>query len=252
MVARDMHPPARDRLVYLQAGHLRRIVKLNILAVIALATSAGGPARADVLSGCGSCLGASYLLQYNSAPVGTFDGGGKIYDVFFSIDTTNLDDIGATNVKAVAIKIASSVDITNSSLAAGPGGAALWALQPSILNASGCGVGRGSGFLCAQDAPPNAAILPSSGIYRWEFLYGTTDPLFTANLGSEIKVDYSDAAGKKVGGALFSEAFTLQSCTTDCGGSTGGSPAPEPAAIILLSSVIGLTGLALRKKYRKA
>jgi hypothetical protein len=223
---------------------------LVMLAVIALATSAG-VARADVLSGCGSCQGASYLLQYNSAPVGTFGGGGKIYDVFFSIDTTNLDDIGATNINAVTIKIASSVSAANSSLAAGPGGAALWALQASVLNASGCGVGGGSGFLCAQDAPPNAATLPSSGTYRWEFLYGTTDPLFTANLGSEIKVDYSDAAGKKVG-AVFSEAITLQSCTTDCGGSTSGSPAPEPAAIILLSSVIGFTGLALRKKYRKA
>jgi hypothetical protein len=227
-------------------------VKLHIvvmLTVIALVSSAV-VARADVLSGCGTCQGASYLLQYNSTPVGTFGGGGNIYDVFFSINTTNLDVTGATNVKAVAIKIANSVDATNSSLIAGPGGAASWILQAGGLNASGCD-GAGAGFLCAQDPPPNAATLPFSGTYTWEFRYGTTDPLFTTSLGSDIKVDYSDAAGNKVG-ALVSEGITLQSCTTDCGATTSGSPAPEPAAIMLLSSVIGLTGLALRKKYRKA
>ncbi len=227
--------------------------KLKVLMFVAGMTLSAGISRADLLSGCGTCQGSTYLLQYNSTPVGTFGASGKIYDVFLTIDPTNYNSDQTNNlpsqiyIQTVAVKVASSDDFAHSSLAGAPGGVGSWTLENGGLSNSGgtadCD-GSGSGFICAQDGI--TAPVPFSGTYTWEFHYATTDSLLLGSLGSSIKVAYTDGSFNKVG-SLVSEDITLQSCTS-CGPRTS---VPEPASVLLFGTLLGFTGLGLRK-WQKA
>lgn len=212
--------------------------------------ASAGLSRADVLSGCGTCQGGSYLLQYETTPVGTYAGGGKIYNVFFSIDTTKLNLASATNVGAVSVKISSGVDNPPSTLVSAPGGASNWTVVLGGISAGGCS-GSGAGFICAKDPLPNNATLPHTGTYTWQFQYGTTKALLLGNLASVIKVQYVNAAGTKVGD-LVSEGITLQSCLGDCGRFPVGDQVPEPSSVVLLGSLVSYVGVQLRRRFRNS
>ncbi|MGI9102079.1 MAG: PEP-CTERM sorting domain-containing protein [Terriglobales bacterium] len=205
---------------------LVRLVGLLLLSSVVAVL----PASADLLSGCDTCQGATYLLQYNPNNT-TTSGSDHIYDVFLTIDTS-LYNGGGTYLNSVAIKIANSDDFALSSLLAAPGGIGAWSLQDGGLNANGCS-GSGSGFICAQDG--QTAPVPHVGSYTWEFHYATTSALLTGTLAASIKAQYVDANGKKVG-ALVSEGITLQET-------------PEPASMLLIAAgAFGLFGiLKLRK-----
>jgi hypothetical protein len=227
---------------------LRNFIMLAVLVLVLFASTI----QADVLSGCGTCQGSSYLLQYNSGNT-TTSGGVSTYDVFLSINPTNYNG-GGLYINAVAIKVSSMEKSTGNSVVAAPGGAASWALQTGGLNSGGCD-GSGGGFICAQDGhtapvPPNPAY-GSGTTYTWEFHYATTKSLLTGNLASTIKAQYVDASGNKVG-ALVSEGITLQACTTDCGVFPGGGPVPEPTSVVLFGSLVAFTGFTTRKLRRKA
>ncbi len=217
---------------------------LTIMAVLVTLTLFTGIGNADLLSNCGTCQGSTYLLQYNPNNT-TTSGADTVYDVFLTIDTSGYTG-GGSFLNAVAIKIASSVDVPPSTLVAAPGGAANWAVQFGGINAGGCD-GAGNGFICAQDG--QTAPVPNATAYTWEFHYATTAAIDTSSLGSAIKAQYVDASGNKVG-ALVSEGITLQSCPT-CGGTTQGG-VPEPTSILLLASTVGLAGFKLRKQYAKS
>jgi hypothetical protein len=222
-----------------------------------------GVSRADLLIGCSTCQGSTYLLQYNPRPVGTYTKvenhgknsttvAGTIYDVFLTVDTSAYTG-GGLYINNVAIKIANSVDLPPSQLINAPGGANLWTVTAGGLNANGCQTDTDSGALCTQDGK-NAPV--SGGPWTWEFHYGTTDSLFTAPLGSDIKVRYVDELGKKVG-ALVSEDITLQ----PCGGTTGEDcgprqndvgEVPEPFSVVLLGTVLAGTVATMRHKFKPA
>ncbi len=192
---------------------------LSLVGTIGLMFS--GVSKADLLSGCGTCQGSTYLLQYNPTPVNipNLPNGLKVWDVFLTIDATGYNGVPKTTqayIQDVAIKIANSVDAATtqggySSLQDAPGGVpSLWTLQTGGLNARGCS-GDGSGFLCAKDGTtaPVHPLLPALPIYTWEFYYATYDQLKIGTGLAAIKAEYVDSRGKKVGD-LVSEPITLQ------------------------------------------
>jgi hypothetical protein len=216
--------------------------KYMMMALVAVAslTMFTGTSRADLLSGCGDCQGSTYLLQYNPTPVGTFAGGGKIWDVLLTINPTGYNG-GGSYIHAVSIKVASSDDISQSSLVAAPGGAGSWTLHNGGLNAGGCD-GNGGGFECASDA--HAAPVPFAGTYKWEFHYATTDSLLLGPLGSSIKAEYVNSDGRKVG-ALVSDYIQLQGADTQ---SQSFGEVPEPTSLALLLGIVALTARAIRRR----
>jgi hypothetical protein len=214
---------------------------LIVVALITLMSSSVG--RADLLSGCGTCQGSTYLLTYDPTPIGTITKG-NIYDVFLTIDAANYKSDQQNNlpnqidIQTVAIKISNSVDFTNSSLVAAPGGANLWTPKNGGLSNSGgtadCD-GSGAGFICAQDGL--TAPVPHDGTYLWELHYATTGSLQLGKLESEIKVAYTDGSFHKVG-SIVSEGITLQETVPDGGVSL----------VLLGGTLFGLEGL--RRKLR--
>jgi hypothetical protein len=218
----------------------------TMLAALASLTVGAGISRADILSGCPSCQGATYQLQYNSANTKTI-GGETIYDVFLTINTSGYNG-GGGYIRDVSIKISDSEDISNSSIVSAPGGSGFWTLEAGGLNAGGCD-GNGNGYICAKDS--THAPLPFNGSYTWEFDYAATGGLLTGSGKSDLKVEYTDAAGDKVGG-LVSNPITLTACGTagadSCGGVTTQSAVPEPSSIALLCGILAVAGGAVRRK----
>jgi hypothetical protein len=225
----------------------RRICFTSLFILMAFAGISMADPIGGVGSSCGSCQGSIYWLEYNPANTQTI-GTEKIYDVFLTIDTTHYSGTGSY-IHAVAVKVASSDVIGDSSLVSAPSPGP-WTLHDGGLNAGGCS-GSGSGFICADDG--TSAVLPFSGKYIWEFHYATTSALLTGPLGASIKAEYVNTDGNKVG-ALVSEDINLQSCAvgTCGGGGGGGGNVPEPTSIMLLGSAALFTGLKLRSLRRSA
>jgi len=211
---------------------------LPLLAVLATLTLFTGVSHANLLSGCGACQGSTYLLQYNPAPVSS-TGAEKVWDVFLTVNTTNYNG-GGSYINAVSVKVASSSIFADSMLVAAPGAANSWILGTGGIGANGC-TGAGSGFLCASDG--QTAPVPG-GSYTWEFHYATDSALALSALGSEIKVQYVDANGRKVG-ALLSEKMTLD-CVGTCGNN---STIPEPTSMALLAGILAISGRAIRRRF---
>ena len=111
---------------------------LTLVAGLAAISLFTGISRAELLSGCGTCQGSTYLLQYNPTNT-TTSGADNVYDVFLTINTAGYNVAGGAFLDTVLVKIASSVDLPPSTLVAAPGGAGAWSLQQSGLNAGGCG-----------------------------------------------------------------------------------------------------------------
>jgi hypothetical protein len=213
-----------------------RVLRSSVLLGF-LTLGFSGVGQADLLVHCGTCQGATYLLQYDPARTIT-SGGVSTYDVSLTIDPSGYNG-GGLYINSVAIKIASSEAATGNSVVSAPGAAGSWTLQLGGLNSGGCD-GHGSGFICAKDGmtapvPVNPAYVAGTK-YTWEFHYATSASLFTGTLASSVKVDYVDAKGKKVG-ALVSEGITLQTTPVPDGGMT---------VMFLCSAVVGLEALRRR------
>lgn len=177
----------------------------------------------------------------------TTNGADKVYKVYFTIDTS-LYNGGGSYIDAVLVKIASEVDLPPSTLLAAPGATNDWTLTAGGLAAAGCKTGGDSGALCAQDGQ-SAPV--SGGPYTWEFAYATTgSSLLLGTLASDIKAEYVDGSGNKVG-ALVSEGITLGACGGTTGvtcGTTPPSSVPEPTSIALFAGVVTLTAGAMRRR----
>jgi hypothetical protein len=211
--------------------HRKVFRSLFLVGVIGLMFS--GVSRADLLSGCGTCQGSTYLLTYD--PTKTVSSiGVSIYDVFLTIDPSGYTG-GGSYINAVAIKIASDNGATGSVIIA-PGGAGNWTEVDGGLNASGCS-GAGAGFICASDGHTAPVPTAAGTTYIWEFNYATSKSLLTGNLASSIKVDYVNGTGGKVG-ALVSEDITLQQQVPDGG----------MALMLLGGALVGLE--TLRRRFR--
>jgi hypothetical protein len=181
----------------------------NLIFVGVLALMFSGVGRADTIGPtCGSpdnCFGSLYTLTYDPTKTTTANGF-TIYDVSLTIDTSGYNGSGQF-ISDVAIKVSSSVDLTNSALLAAPGGAGGWALAANNINNSGCSGVTASGWLCAHDS--TLAPVPNSTPYVWEFKYATTSALFTSLLGASVQVKYNNASGT-LNGQIMSNNITLQ------------------------------------------
>jgi hypothetical protein len=215
-----------------------------------LALVFSGVGRADLLSGCPTCQGSTYLLQYDPTKT-TTSGGVTIYDVFFTIDPSGYTG-GGLYIHSVAIKIASQDASTGNSIVDAPGGAGSWSLKLGGLSAKGCD-GQGGGFICAQDdvtapVPPNLSYVTGTE-YTWEFHYATSESLFVGPLESSIKAQYVNANGKKVG-ALVSEEITLQRLEPPPPPPPPPPPVPDGGVTLMLlgGALVGLE--ILRRRFR--
>jgi hypothetical protein len=224
---------------------LARTLMMTGLIVLGLA----GVTRANPLSGCGSCFGMTYALQYDPSQT-TTAGSDTVYDLFFVISTAGYTGNSTDVIKTATVKIASSVDVPPSTLVNAPGGVGAWTLQIGGQNSSGCN-GNGAGFICAADST-HAPVTPAT-TYTWEFHYATTTSLLTGNLASDIKADFYDSTGQNFQGQL-SNGITLQTCSgANCSTIHGGppnSPIPEPGSIVLLASLACFLAVVFKKRAR--
>ena len=203
-----------------------------ILAAAVALTLSTGICRADLLQGCTTCQGSTYLLTYDPTPLNTFTYqdpthpqktvSGNIYEVYLTIDPT-LSTLSPVYINAVAIKISDSVDPVDNGYTrliaapggiATPGGIANWTLENGGLSDNGC-QGSGNGYVCAEDglaAPIPVGSNAINGKYVWEFHYATTSNLALGLLASNIKVEFTDGTRDKQGhytkvGNLVSEVL---------------------------------------------
>jgi hypothetical protein len=220
-----------------------------LILVGIIASVFSGVGRADLLSGCVSCLGSTYLLTYNPTPVAV-NGGVKTYDVTLTVNTTGYTQASTDWLGDVAIKIASQVEDVGSPnvtttgnldgksyLVAAPVGT--WHAYATGLSANGC-AGGGSGFFCTQDGT-SATV---GGVYTWEFFYATDQSLLTGHLAASVKAGYYEWVqhGNKPpewqNTGITSAGITLQSSVPD-GGMT---------LMLLGGALVGLE--TLRRRFR--
>lgn len=206
-------------------------MKKFLFCVFALVCCFAASLSASTITGCSSCDGASYTLDYNIVSTSsTFD----VFNVFLLVDDTTYTG-GGQYLNAVAVKPDSSILAVNllSAPSTLPIGSS-WVTSLGGLNANACD-GSGSGFFCTGSTGLGAPVSTLGKEFEWQVSV-THDTWFTGASLASIKAIYVDASGNKIGSLLSADI-----------GDTMHSPVPEP----LTSSLVGLGLIGLFFVRRK-
>jgi hypothetical protein len=161
----------------MQVKALRCLILASVIAVMF-----SGVARADLLSGCPSCFGSTYLLTYAPEP-----GAPGVWDITLTIDTSGYTGAAGDWIQVVSVKASSDdqvIGVGQAGLDVAPVGT--WNVFAGGQNSNGC-TGSGNGFICAQDG--TSAVVGPGKVYVWTFDY-VTNNLFTGLNQASIKADY--------------------------------------------------------------
>ena len=191
-------------------------------------------AQADTIGGesCGSCLGSTYTLTYNTT------ANPNVFDIFLTVDASGYSNGATDKLNAVAPKITSqSSNITSVNLVS-PMPTGFSTTVFTGLNANGCD-GGANGFFCSQSSGLGLDVGGAGDVYTFHWKLTLVDPsdLFLDINEASIKALYVDATGQQHG--ITSEEITLQ---------PGGSPVPEPSSLLLLGTGTFTLAALLRRK----
>src|SRR5215469_2245511 len=187
------------------------------LAVTARATTIGP-------TGCGSCLGSSYTLTYETST------NPDIFFVFLKVDTSQFSNPPTDTLKAVALKLTSSAsDLLGPPVLIGsPIPSGFGTTVDNGLNANGC-AGGVDGYFCSAATGNGLAVGGSADVYTFEWQVQVTNPSLFLVTGDSVKAEYLDSMGKHNG--LTSEDISDTQINP-----TGPPPPPipEPSSLLLL------------------
>lgn len=209
------------------------------------------PAKATTIgpSGCGSCLGSSYTLDYQAT------GSPNVFDIFLQINAVGFTNSSTDRLNAVSLKLTPQAsDISDvhliGTIPTGFSGGAGGTINGG-LSANGCS-GNGGGFFCSQTTASNHGLeVGHAGdiyTFEWQLTLTNANALMLGAGADSVKALYVASDGQQNG--ITSEDISLtQGVPTGVPTPTGPpSVIPEPSSLLLLGTGMVGVAAALRKK----
>lgn len=219
--------------------------------VAAAGLFASAPAFADSVTLGSGDIGTAFTLNYDGFSNGTTIGGltgsttftltgvsGNNYSFDYSVSNTSSAPITASRISSFAFNTDPAIASASSA-----GAYSYTSLNSNYPN------GIGTVDVCFKDASTGSCAGGGSGGLTigesgtGSFTLGFSQPVSSLTL-SDFYVRYQSIAGTRNPPSSASGAGTL----TSTGGSTGGTPVPEPGMLGLMAGGLALVGLARRRQ----